>query len=72
LFRAERKSVLDSRSISKQLESLRAEIGQLRRAALVYRTTHSKHPSQVKEHENRMVRMQQILEELASLMKKDT
>jgi len=51
---------------------LRAEIAQLRLAEIRYKTSRPTHPSLVKEHNDSKVRMQQILEELASLMKKDT
>jgi len=52
-------------------ERPQGEIAQLRGVELIYRTSRSKHPAHVKEHVDRVVRMQQILEEFASLMKKD-
>ena len=61
---------LNSRTIFERLAMLRAEIAQLRSAELNYRILRSKHPAKVKEHSDREVRIKEILDELASLMKK--
>ena len=60
---------LDQQSIRKRLEILKAEMAEISRAESNYRNSGSAHPAQLQEHEDRLIRMKQILDELAAMKK---
>ena len=60
---------MDNFAIRERLTELKKETAEIRAADLQFLRSRSSHPLHVKKHEDRVIRMKQILEEIELLKK---